>query len=418
MSEDPPAGERTATDRVTAALRRLDRTEPDVRAWVRVDREGALSAARERDAAGSGGVLHGIPVGVKDIIDVRGLHTECGSELRRGRMAESDAPIVARLRELGAIPLGKTVTTEFAYFFPGPTRNPHNFAHTPGGSSSGSAAAVAAGVVPLALGSQTAGSLTRPAAFCGVAGFVAPAGGPLDTTGFQGLAPSLDAVGLLTPAVAGLRLAYAALAGDERLAEPAEPPARPRFAVWSGAELTPVAAAMGAALAWTAEHAAGHGADLVTVDLAGRTPRLVDAHLTIMAYEAARTLAAEGARPDRLSTQLNELLANGRGIPDADYRLALSVAEQERVRILALLTDVDAILGPATPGPAPKGLASTGSPILSRPWHLLGLPALTVPGHRDAGGMPLGLQLIGHPDQLDRLFALGHAVEEAIRVEH
>ncbi|MFC4502173.1 MULTISPECIES: amidase [Streptomyces] len=407
------AGKSSPSDAVTGALERLDRTEPDVRAWVRVDRTGAPAAARELDSEPSGGPLRGVPFGVKDIIDVRGTPTECGSPLRRGRTAESDAPLVARLRQLGAIPLGKTVTTEFAYFSPGPTRNPHNPEHTPGGSSSGSAAAVAAGVVPLALGSQTAGSLTRPAAYCGVAGFVAPVGGPLATRGFAGLSPSLDAVGLLTPSVADLRLVHGALTTG-RLPGPLEPPVRPRLALWSGTELVEVAQDMQAALIRSAEDAVARGAVLVDVDWPARTPRLVEAHSTIMAYEAARELAAEAAHPDRLSPQLNELLAHGRGIPAADYRQALSLAERERAALLSLLTDVDAVLGPAAPGPAPKGLTATGSPVLSRPWQLLGLPALTVPGHRDGRGMPLGLQLIGHPDRTDQLFALGHAMEEAL----
>jgi Asp-tRNA(Asn)/Glu-tRNA(Gln) amidotransferase A subunit family amidase len=409
------AGELNASDLIADALERLDRTEPDIRAWVRVDRDGAPRAARESDTAPADGLLRGIPFGVKDIIDVRGLPTECGSPLRQGRVAESDAPLVARLRQLGAIPLGKTVTTEFAYFSPGPTRNPHNLAHTPGGSSSGSAAAVAAGVVPLALGSQTAGSLTRPAAYCGVAGFVAPAGGPLDTTGFMGLSHTLDAVGLLTRTVADLRLAYLALTGTGRLPDPVAPPAHPKLAVWPGTELGEIAGDMRAALARTAGHAAAHGAALVEIDWPARTPRLVDTHAMIMAYEAARALAAEGAHPEQLSTPLNELLADGRAITAADYHRALSVAERERAAMLTLLTDVDAVLGPAALGPAPEGLTATGSPVLSRPWQLLGLPALTVPGHQDARGMPLGLQLIGHPDRLERLFALGQAIEQAAR---
>lgn len=401
---------------IAGALERLDWTEPDVRAWVRVDRDGASRAARELDGGPTAGLLRGVPVGVKDIIDVRGLPTECGSPLRQGgKPAADDAPVVARLRRLGAIPLGKTVTTEFAYFSPGPTRNPHNSAHTPGGSSSGSAAAVAAGVVPLALGSQTAGSLTRPASYCGVAGFVVPAGGPIDTEGFQALAPSLDAVGLLTPTVADLRLAYGALTEAHWLPNPLEPPSRPRLAVWSGAELGEIAPDMQAALAWSAERAVASGAVLVDVDLSARTPRLVEAQTTVMAYEAARTLATEGATPERLSTPLNELLAQGRAVTDADYQHALSVARRERAEMLALLTEVDAVLGPATLGPAPHGLTVTGSPVLSRPWQVLGLPALTVPGHRDGRGMPLGLQLVGHPDHLDRLFELGHAVELAAR---
>ncbi|MFB8267562.1 amidase [Streptomyces sp. NPDC055955] len=408
------AGESSPSDTVTGALERLDRTEPEIRAWVRVDRNGALRAARQLDTEPTGELLRGIPFGVKDIIDVRDLPTECGSPLRQGRTAETDAPLVDRLRQLGATPLGKTVTTEFAYFSPGPTRNPHNPAHTPGGSSSGSAAAVAAGVVPLALGSQTAGSLTRPAAYCGVAGFVAPAGGLLDTRGFAGLSPSLDAVGLLTPSVADLRLVYKALTAD-RLPAPLQPPTRPRLALWSGTELTEVAEDMQAAVIRSAEDAVTRGAVLVDVDWPTRTPRLVDTHGTVMAYEAARELAAEAAHADQLSTPLNELLAHGRAIPATDYRQALALAERERAAMLSLLTDVDAVLGPAAPGPAPEGLAATGSPVLSRPWQLLGLPALTVPGHRTDQGLPLGLQLIGHPDRLEQLFVLGHAMEQAAR---
>jgi Asp-tRNA(Asn)/Glu-tRNA(Gln) amidotransferase A subunit family amidase len=412
-------GELSAAEVIAGALERLDRTESDVRAWVRVDRDGALGAARELDAVPvpSGGPLRGVPVGVKDIIDVAGLPTECGSPLRRGRIAEADAPLVARLRRLGAIPLGKTVTTEFAYFAPGPTRNPHNLAHTPGGSSSGSAAAVATGVVPLALGSQTAGSLTRPASYCGVAGFAVPAGGSLDTTGFVGLSHSLDAVGLLTPTVADLRLVYGALTGSDRLSRPPEAPTRPRLAVWSGGELAEISQDMRAALVRSVEDAVANGAVLVDVDWPALTPRLVEAHITVMAYEAARMLAEESTHPDRLSAPLNELLAHGRSITTGDYEHARSVARRERSTVLALLGDVDAVLGPAAPGAAPKGLTATGSPVLSRPWQLLGLPALTVPGHRDAQGMPLGVQLVGHPDRLEGLFSLGHAVERAARAK-
>ncbi|MEU6113419.1 amidase [Streptomyces sp. NPDC047117] len=408
-------GALSANDAVTGALDRLDETEPHISAWVRVDRDGALRAAGQLDSAPAKGPLHGIPFGVKDIIDVGGLPTECGSPLRRGRTAAADAPLVARLRQLGAVPLGKTVTTEFAYFAPGPTRNPHDFAHTPGGSSSGSAAAVAAGVVPLALGSQTAGSLTRPAAYCGVAGFVAPAGGSLDTTGFVGLSPSLDTVGLLTPTVADLRLAHRALTGGHGPADPPEPPARPRIAVWQGTELAEVSADMRTALHRTAEQAAARGAELVDIDWAARTPGLAEAHATVMAYEAARALADEAATPDRLSAPLNQLLADGRIIPETAYRHARSVAERGRAELLTLLTEVDAVLGPAAPGAAPRGLAATGSPVLSRPWQLLGLPVVTVPGHRDGRCMPLGLQLVGHPDRLEELFTLGHAVEQSAR---
>ncbi|AHK34411.1 amidase [Rhodococcus opacus] len=403
---------------VADALERVDRTEPDIRAWVRVDRARALEAARRLDSTVRKSPLHGIPFGVKDIIDVRGLPTECGSPLRRGRVADDDAPLVARLRELGAIPLGKTVTTEFAYFAPGPTRNPNRLSHTPGGSSSGSAAAVAAGVVPLALGSQTAGSLTRPASYCGVAGLVAPVGGPLDTTGFAGLSHTLDAAGILTRSVTDVRLAYLALTGSDRLADPVRNLERPRLAAWSGIELVDISDDMQTAVRHTVEAAVAEGAELVDFDWPALTPRLVEAHGTVMAYEASRALASEGRHPTQLSAPLNDLLTQGRSITDRDYQDALAVAARARSAILTLLTDVDAIIGPAAPGAAPEGLSATGSPILSRPWQLLGLPALTVPGRLDGQGMPLGIQLIGHPSRVERLLALGSGIEETGRRGH
>lgn len=403
---------------VADALERVDRTEPDIRAWVRVDRARALEAARRLDSTVRKSPLHGIPFGVKDIIDVRGLPTECGSPLRRGRVADDDAPLVARLRELGAIPLGKTVTTEFAYFAPGPTRNPNRLSHTPGGSSSGSAAAVAAGVVPLALGSQTAGSLTRPASYCGVAGLVAPVGGPLDTTGFAGLSHTLDAAGILTRSVTDVRLAYLALTGSDRLADPVRNLERPRLAAWSGIELVDISDDMQTAVRHTVEAAVAEGAELVDFDWPALTPRLVEAHGTVMAYEASRALASEGRHPTQLSAPLNDLLTQGRSITDRDYQDALAVAARARSAILTLLTDVDAIIGPAAPGAAPEGLSATGSPSLSRPWQLLGLPALTVPGRLDGQGMPLGIQLIGHPSRVERLLALGSGIEETGRRGH
>jgi Asp-tRNA(Asn)/Glu-tRNA(Gln) amidotransferase A subunit family amidase len=406
---------------VAAALDRLDATETDIRAWVRVDRAGALSAARELDSHDSRGgrsdlsaedlPLRGIPFGVKDIIDVSAQPTECGSPLRRGRIAAADAWIVDRLRQAGAIPLGKTVTTEFAYFAPGPTRNPHNLTHTPGGSSSGSAAAVAAGVVPLALGSQTAGSLTRPASFCGVAGYVAPVG-HWPTTGITGLSHRLDAPGLIAATVDDLRLVQAVLSGTTTSPD-ADAPERARLRVWTATELGDVEQPMRDAVVRAAAGAGAAEAD--ELGWAGRTPALVEAHATVMAYDSARALAEEAKKPGQLSEPLNELLERGRRTTDDDYHAALSLAAGARADLLAVLADADAILGPAALGPAPRGLAATGTPVLSRPWQLLGLPVLTVPGYRDAAGMPLGLQLIGHPDRVDRLFTIGQRIERHAR---
>ncbi|MFI5679551.1 amidase [Streptomyces cellulosae] len=394
------------TAAVEEALRRLETTEPELRAWVRVDADGARAQAERAPA----GPLSGVPFGVKDIIDVAGLPTECGSPLRRGRIAEADAWLVGRLRAAGAVPLGKTVTTEFAYFQPGPTRNPHNPAHTPGGSSSGSAAAVAAGVVPLALGSQTAGSLTRPASFCGTAGYVAPAGA-WPTTGFTGLSPTLDAPGLLAADVASLATAVEAVDGTR-----AEGAQSMRVLLWPGTELAGIDPAMLDALERTGAALAAAGAETAGLGERTRTTELAGTHATVMAYEAARALAAEARHPESLSAHLNELLDRGRNTPTADYEAALAVRDSARVRILELLHDeADVILGPAAPGPAPHGLGATGTPVLSRPWQLLGLPVVTVPGHRDPHGMPLGLQLVGHPDRVGRLLAIARHTETLVR---
>jgi len=407
------AGRLRPSDAVSAALDRLDATETDIRAWTYVDQAGALSAARELDdLPGEALPLRGVPIGVKDIIDVRGMPTECGSPLRRGRIAAADAWLVDRLRRAGAIPLGKTVTTEFAYFAPGPTRNPHNLAHTPGGSSSGSAAAVAAGVVPLALGSQTAGSLTRPAAFCGVAGLVAPVGS-LPTTGIAGLSRSLDAPGFLAATLADLRLVYAVVSGAVGMlgASGALAPVRLRLRVWTAVELDEIEAPMLAALGDVVDAIRHDGAEAGELAWATRTPILAEAHATVMAYEAARSLAVEAERPDQLSEPLNALLERGRGTREEEYRAALATAASARTDALALLADADAIIGPAALGAAPRGLAATGTPVLSRPWQLLGLPTVTVPGRTDAEGLPLGIQLIGHPDRVDRLLDVAGRVE-------
>lgn len=395
----------TGASAVEDALSRLERTEAEIRAWVRVDADGARAAAERAES----GPLKGMPFGVKDIIDVAGLPTECGSVLRRGRVAAADAWLVDRLRAAGAVPLGKTVTTEFAYFQPGPTRNPHNLHHTPGGSSSGSAAAVAAGVVPLALGSQTAGSLTRPASYCGVAGYVAPVGA-WPTVGITGLSPTLDAPGLLAPDVTAVARAVEAVDGTQ-----AETPRHTRVLLWPGTSLAATDPAMLDALRRTGRALAAEGAAVGDLGDSSLTRRLAQAHATVMAYEAARALADEAERPQYLSDPLRELLHRGRTTATSEHAAALDVRRVVRARMLRLLENTDAVLGPAAPGPAPHGLAATGDPVLSRPWQLLGLPVVTVPGHRDAHGMPLGLQLVGHPDRVGRLLGVARHTEELVR---
>ena len=390
-----------------AAVRPLDRIEalePDVRAWVHLDPEVCATAS---------GPLAGVALGVKDLIDVAGMPTRCGSTLRGSRPVERDADCVALARRLGAVPIGKTVTTEFGYFAPGPTRNPHALDHTPGGSSSGSAAAVAAGMVPLAFGTQTAGSLTRPASFCGVAGLVTTRG-RFSTTGITGLSPSLDSLGLLARTVDDLHYAWAAMDSEKAPAE-LVPSAPRRLEVWSGFELGEVSPAMTAALRATADAASNAGTACRELDSSALVVALAGRHSTVMAYEAVRERAAEAQHPDRISAPLAELFATGRRIPEAEYRAALTEIDAARRRLIAMLDEHEFVLGPAALGAAPAGLDATGTPILSRPWQAMGLPVVTIPGPRDDAGLPLGLQLIGKPGDEQALLEAAAWLEAHLR---
>jgi Asp-tRNA(Asn)/Glu-tRNA(Gln) amidotransferase A subunit family amidase len=401
-------GELTSTDLVRRCLDRISAAEPEVRAWVRVEREPALADAAGLDGSPRRGPLHGLPAGIKDTMDVAGVPTGCGSEVRAGRPAERDAPVVARLRDAGAILLGKTVTTEFAYFQPGPTRNPHDPARTPGGSSSGSAAAVASGMVPFALGTQTAGSVARPASFCGIAGYVAPPGA-LPMTGISPLSTTLDSVGVLARTVPDLEFVRAALHGHHDLAEPVALD-RPRLLVADGSALIEMDPGFPEALDRVTSRVA---ADRLPDDV--DLPGLLEPHATVLAFEAARLLRFDPAERSQLSSVLRDLLDLGADTARTDYERALATIRTQRGRMLALLTEYDAVLAPAAPGAAPPRLPTTGNPAMSRPWQAMGLPAVAVPGLRDDASMPLGVQLIGHPEGEDRLFAAARMLERTLR---
>lgn len=382
------------------ALARLDVVEDHVHAWVRISpREGRAS-----------GPLAGVLVGIKDIVDVAGVPTLCGSPVRADAgPASADAEIVRRLLDAGATVVGKTVTTEFAFYDAGPTRNPHDTLRTPGGSSSGSAAAVAAGVVPLAVGTQTAGSVVRPASFCGVAGYALPRGRvPYD--GIAALAPGLDTVGLFAATVADVALARVALDGRGPVGPATRPP---RLLAWDGTDLADVEPSMRAAHADAVARCRAAGADVedLAAALGGESARRLAAdHRTIMAAEAAASVPAS----DRLGPHLTAFVAEGRAVDPAALTAARTRADAARTVMLELLDEVDALLAPGALGVAPRGLASTGDPAMSRPWHLLGLPALAVPGRRDPAGLPLGLQLLGHPDREDALLATGAWLAERL----
>jgi len=395
---------------VEACLARVREAEPQVQAWQFLDPERARAQARARDAdrreGRPSGPLHGVPVGIKDIIDTADMPTEDGTVLHAGRTPARDATVVTWLRAAGAVIMGKTVTTECAYFSPGKTRNPHHAEHTPGGSSSGSAAAVAAGMVPLALGSQTNGSTIRPAAFCGVYGFK-PTHGLIPRHGILRLSRTLDHVGVFARTLEDIALLAAELVGyDEQdldtrpraripfgAVAAEEPPMPPRLAfvktpVWDRTEEETREA--------FAELTAELGDAVEEVELPGSARAAWDWHRTIMDAEMAESLDLEWERGrDRLSAQLRELLARGREVRALDYQQALARIPLLNESFEELFLRFDAILTPAAPGTAPRGLDSTGDPAFCTLWTLCGMPAVNLPLMRGTNGLPLGVQLVG-----------------------
>jgi Asp-tRNA(Asn)/Glu-tRNA(Gln) amidotransferase A subunit family amidase len=399
-----------------AALRNAaaaERHEDRVQAWIVSDYAQALERARAIDAAPSAGPLAGRLIGIKDIIDVAGYPTRCGSPIYEScSPSVEDAASVALIREAGGIIAGKTATTEFAYFAPSRTTNPYNVGCTPGGSSSGSAAAVATGMVEIALGTQTAASVTRPASFCGIYGFK-PSFGTYSLSGAKTLAHSLDTLGTLARSVADIALMHAVLA-RQSADQPAATKPRIGFCktpAWP--EATPDCVAVLGGACRTLQSA---GAEVTEVDLPSEYDALADAQMLIMAYDAARDLAYEAmAHGQLLSPQIRDLIDKGRAIPAEDYAEAQRRAAEARLSARALFDHCDVILAPAAPGEAPAGLAATGDPIFSRMWTLLQLPTICVPGFEGAQGLPIGVQFLG-PMYGDREL-LDHAawIEAAFR---
>ncbi len=404
-------GRLTSRALVEHCLARIAALDGDLKAWVHVDAKGALAQADALDAHRKAGrpcgPLHGVPVGLKDNIDARGLPCERGVASEKGRTATSDAAIVARLRAAGAVILGKTVTTELAGYPPSPTRNPHDPARTPGGSSAGSAAAVAAGMVPLAAGSQTNGSIIRPSSFCGVYGFK-PSFGMIPRTGVMANAGSLDHLGLMSRALEDMALVEH-LAGPDgqdadaldytpplRAVAETDPPVNPALAFIPGTQ--PEEAEPGTADAFR-ELIEAIGAQCgVTVDTVALpkayagTPRIIRA---IMAAEGAQGLGHYLDRdPDGLSEPNRALIAEGREISAADYLAARAAQSALRAGLAEIFARYDAVLTPATAGEAP-GIETTGSPAFCSLWSLTGLPALSMPLLAGPSGLPMGVQLVG-----------------------
>lgn len=393
------AGRLTSEALVAACLERIGAREPTVGAWIHLDGEAALAEARERDRGPARGPLHGVPVGVKDIIDTADQPTCYGAAAYEGHRPVADAACVALVRQAGGVILGKTVSTEFAHFTPGKTANPHDPAHTPGGSSSGSAAAVADGMVPLAFGTQTAGSVIRPASFCGAVGYKASFDG-LPAVGIKVLSQSLDTLGVFSRSVADLCLMRAALVGAP--ASPTPRSAAPRLgfcrtAQWASAAKESQRAVEATAGALGAEE----------VELPAEFERLIDDQQTIMAFEAARAFAWEARhRADRISARFLAMLDEGRAIPYERYLRAQKQAAACRRALAEIFTRFDALVAPAAPGEAPKGLAATGDPLFNRMWTLLGNPCVTLPGAKGPNGLPVGVQFVGSLREDDALLSL------------
>lgn len=410
-------GALSAEQMVQACLERIREVEPQVQAWQHLDEAHALAQARARDADRAEGrplgPLHGVPVGIKDIIDTADLPTEDGTVLHAGRTPARDAAVVAQLRAAGAVILGKTVTTELATYAPGKTRNPHDPSRSPGGSSSGSAAAVAAGMVPLAIGTQSNASVIRPAAYCGVFGFK-PSYGLISRHGILKCAPSLDTVGVFARSIADVALIVEQLTGHDendpstrpRARIPFErtaaesPPLPPKLAfvktpVWDRTEPATREA--------FAELASALGAACEEVPLPATLAEAWDWHRTIMEAEMALHLEREyELGRDKLSASLQQQLARGREITALAYQRALAKVPRLLEGFDELFDRYDALIAPATAGTAPP-LASTGDPAFGTLWTLAGTPALSMPLMHGDDGLPLGLQLVGRRDDDARL---------------
>jgi len=405
------AGKLTSEELVGSCLEHIRALEPKVQAWQFLDEEHALAQARacdERKRNGEPlGALHGVPVGLKDIIDTADMPTENGTVLHKGRTPRDDASVVKMLRAAGAVILGKTVTTECAYFNPGKTRNPHNPEHTPGGSSSGSAAAVGAAMVPLALGSQTAGSVIRPAAFCGAFG-LKPTHGLIPRTGILQLSRTLDHVGLFARGVDDLALALEVLQGwDEgdpdtrpRARVPylelsrEEPPLEPMFAFIKTPHWERTDADTKEAFAELQETL---GAQVEEVELYPTAAEGWDWHRTVLEAEIAANLEPLWvAGKDKLSEKLRTIIERGRETRAIEHQRALRRIAPAVESLDELFQQrYDAILTTPALGTAPKGLGSTGDPVFCSLWTLLGMPAVTLPLMKGENGLPLGVQLVG-----------------------
>ena len=413
-----------------ALLERVDAVDQNIQAWAWLDRERLMALARDADrlrrAGAAAAPLLGLPVGLKDIIDVHGVPTERGTVLHAGRLGPRDASLVRRLRDAGGLVMGKTVTTELATYAPGKTRNPHDASRTPGGSSSGSAAAVAAGMVPLAVGTQTNGSVVRPASFCGVVGFK-PTFGLIARSGVLTQSPGLDQVGVFARTVDDASLLAQCLVGPDdadpsslraplsvrwlAAHDPHAMAAPPRVGIcrtpfWQRVDTD----ARAAFDRW----AAGLGGIAAPVDLPAEAEAAVSWHRTLMEADIAGSFEAEYERGrEQLSPSLRGQIERGRAVTAVEHRRCAASAARFADALEPLFDAFDVLATPAALGVAPEGLSSTGDPLMSTLWSLTGQPALSLPLLSAAPGLPLGVQLVGRRHDDARLLRAARWLESA-----
>ncbi len=383
-----------STRAVTEAyLERIADRDGPVMAWQHLDAAKARATADAMDVAGAKGALAGVPIGVKDVIDTADMPTGYGTSIYEGFQPPWDAPAVQITRNAGGVILGKTVSTELAMASPNKTRNPHNPAHTPGGSSSGSCAAVAAGMVPLAYGTQTSGSVIRPASFCGVTAFK-PTFGAINTVGIKVLCHGLDTLGILGHNIGDAAYCAAVLTGKSELAD-LTPTARPRIGVLLGTRLEKAEAYAIDVVNRLASLAEASGANLTVLPAPSWYDGIFDLHEAVMGWEVTQSLLSETSRHwDRLTPVTRAMMEDQGRVDEARYRAAMMAIPGIRLMMDAILSRFDAVLTLAAPGEAPEGM-STGDPIFNRLWSVLQVPLICLPAGKGPKGLPVGVQLVG-----------------------
>ena len=410
-------GRWTAEAVTRSFLERYSAIEDEVRAWAALDPDLAIEQACAIDRDGREKPLAGVPFGVKDIFTTADYATEYGSPIYKGYRPRADAACVALARAAGAVVLGKTMSTEFAANQPTVTRNPHDLSRTPGGSSSGSAAGVAASMTPVAIGTQTAGSVIRPASYCGVVAYK-PTFGYSPRAGLKPSANSLDTLGFFGRNVGDVAEFSSLASGRQPFPKPEDPDAAPRLAVCRTAEWSAAESGTIEILHEFADELREAGANVADIAFPVGFDGLADAQWTIMAYETTRSLAWERlTHPDLCSPQLQAIFELGESVSDNDYGAARILANHSRVLLNEMLrrAGIDVLLAPAATGEAQEGLESTGDPILNRVWTLLHMPCMTLPLLTGPAGLPMGLQLIGRIGRDWRVVAAAKWIEARFR---